>query len=144
MISCVKSLDGLSEETHLYRTPSLALKIGYSLKRCARIHRSMYPYVNSTLKMFSTLNTFGRNEEYTTVPWYGLSLQASLNSSSINSGINSTHKRRKDKYMEVGLAFKLWKKKRNLNYVYLYKLLQNCLKEEIFLNWFGHWCLWRR
>ena len=35
----------------------------------------MYPYVNFILKMLSTLNTFGGNVEYTTVPWYGLSLE---------------------------------------------------------------------
>nr|XP_034302502.1 uncharacterized protein LOC117681563 isoform X1 [Crassostrea gigas] len=40
VVSCVKSLAGFSEDTHMYATPSLALKIGYSLQRCARIYRS--------------------------------------------------------------------------------------------------------
>ncbi|XP_060075700.1 uncharacterized protein LOC132555368 [Ylistrum balloti] len=40
IVSCVKSLAGFNEDTHFYTTPSLALKVGYSLQRCAKILES--------------------------------------------------------------------------------------------------------
>ncbi|XP_060084134.1 uncharacterized protein LOC132563388 [Ylistrum balloti] len=40
IVSCVKSLAGFNEDTYFYTTPSLALKVGYSLQRCAKILES--------------------------------------------------------------------------------------------------------
>ena len=40
VVKCVRYLSGFDEETHTYATPSLALKIGHSLKECARIQIS--------------------------------------------------------------------------------------------------------
>ena len=37
VVKSVRSISGFDEETHMYTTPSLALKIGHSLKECVRI-----------------------------------------------------------------------------------------------------------
>lgn len=40
LILSIKSLAGFTDSTHMYTTPSLALKVGYSLMRCAKILKS--------------------------------------------------------------------------------------------------------
>ncbi|XP_060081302.1 uncharacterized protein LOC132560654 [Ylistrum balloti] len=40
IVSCVKSLAGFNEDTHFYTTPSLTLKVGYSLQCCDKILES--------------------------------------------------------------------------------------------------------
>ena len=37
IVKSVRSICGFNEETHMYTTPSLALKIGHSLKECVHI-----------------------------------------------------------------------------------------------------------
>ena len=37
VVSAVRSVCGFDEEKHIYKTPSLALKLGHSLKECTRI-----------------------------------------------------------------------------------------------------------
>ena len=59
VVKAVRSVCGFNPETHLYRTPSLALKIGHSLKECCRIE------INSCAVLGSSADEMkGRFEQF--------------------------------------------------------------------------------
>ena len=41
VVAAAKNVAGFDEETHLFKTPSLALKIGHSIKKCAKIQKGI-------------------------------------------------------------------------------------------------------
>ena len=48
VVKAVRSICGFDEQTHVYKTPSLALKIGHSLKECVRIEINVCAVIGSS------------------------------------------------------------------------------------------------